>query len=120
MSLREQVVAAVKSVTPPGRDASGGDKKNYTEALSHRISEIVADELKTQGLTNIRAPGKGRDKQFMGGYGTKGVDVYLSDEKHGLILTSGVKGLVYDARKNLKNRYRDMAIEALELHKRFP
>ena len=56
----------------------------------------------------------------MGGYGTKGVDVYLSDEKHGLLLTSGVKGLVFDPRKNLKNRYRDMVMEALELHRRFP
>jgi hypothetical protein len=56
----------------------------------------------------------------MGGYGTKGVDVYLSDEKHGLLLTAGVKGIAYDPRKNLKNRYRDMVMEALELHKRFP
>ncbi len=54
----------------------------------------------------------------MGGYGTKGVDVYLSDEKHGLLLTSGVKGPVFDPRKNLKNRYRDMVMEALELHRR--
>jgi hypothetical protein len=56
----------------------------------------------------------------MGGYGPKGVDVYLSDEKHGLLLTSGVKGLVFDPRKNLKNRYRDMVMEAPELHRRFP
>ncbi|MCG6939810.1 MAG: hypothetical protein LJE69_00970 [Thiohalocapsa sp.] len=37
-----------------------------------------------------------------------------------LLLTSGVKGLVFDPRKNLKNRYRDMVMEALELHRRFP
>jgi hypothetical protein len=56
----------------------------------------------------------------MGGYGTKGVDVYLSDERHGLLLTSGIKGILFDVRKNLKNRYRDAVMEALELHKRFP
>jgi hypothetical protein len=42
----------------------------------------------------------------MGGYGPKGVDVYLADERHGPLLTSGVMGLVFDPRKNLKNRYR--------------
>ncbi|NCA70426.1 MAG: hypothetical protein EOM91_10000 [Sphingobacteriia bacterium] len=71
-------------------------------------------------MEQTRAPLIGRDKSFMGGYGPKGVDVYLSDEKHGLLLTSGVKGLVFDPRKNLKNRYRDMVMEALELHRRFP
>ena len=39
---------------------------------------------------------------------------------NGLLLTSGVKGLIFDPRKNLKNRYRDMVMEALELHRRFP
>ena len=56
----------------------------------------------------------------MGGYGTKGVDAYVSDEKHGLLLSSGTKGILFDVRKNLKNRYRDVVMEALELHKRFP
>ena len=104
---------------PPG-DAPGGVKKNYTEALSHAISKALAGELRDLGLTATKAGESGRDKSFMGGYGPKGVDVYLSDEKHGLLLTSGVKGLVFDPRKNLKNRYRDMVMEALELHRRFP
>jgi hypothetical protein len=104
----------------PADDAPGGHKKNYTEALSHDISRVLAESLRTLGLTGVRAPTSGRDKSFMGGYGTKGVDVYLSDERHGLLLTSGVKGLVFDPRKNLKNRYRDMVMEALELHRRFP
>lgn len=104
----------------PAIDASGGIKKNYTEALSHAISALLAVELRTLGLTGTLAPESGRDRSFMGGYGPKGVDVYLSDEKHGLLLTSGVKGLIFDPRKNLKNRYRDMVMEALELHRRFP
>lgn len=120
MSLRDRIIAVVQSVPAPPREAAGADKKNYTEALSHQISTAVAEELTAKGLSGVRSPGRGRDKQFMGGYGSKGVDVYLSDEKHGLILTSGVKGLLYDPRKNLKNRYRDMVMEALELHKRFP
>ena len=120
MSLQTRIIEVVSSVNPPPDDAPGGQKKNYTEAISHRISQAIAAELEDRGLKGVRSPGKGRDKQFMGGYGTKGVDAYLSDEKHGLLLTSGVKGLIYDPRKNLKNRYRDMVMEALELHKRFP
>lgn len=104
----------------PDAAAAGAEKKNYTEALSHEISRILAGTLNELGLEHARAPSGNRDKSFMGGYGTKGVDVYLSDERHGLLLTSGVKGLVFDPRKNLKNRYRDMVMEALELHRRFP
>jgi len=101
-------------------DASGAQKKNHTERLSHDFSTIIAEHLRQAGLPGVKAPVGGPDKSFMGGYGPKGVDVYLSDEKHGLLLTSGVKGLVFDPGKNLKNRYRDMVMEALELHKRFP
>jgi len=115
-SLRELIRTREK----PGPDAPGGVKKNYTEALSHQISLILAESLRALGLSGTRAPTGGRDRSFMGGYGPKGVDVYLSDEKHGLLMTSGVKGLVFDPRKNLKNRYRDMVMEALELHRRFP
>jgi hypothetical protein len=56
----------------------------------------------------------------MGGLGPKGVDLYVADEKHGLLLSSGTKGLMFDVRKNLLNRFRDMVAEALELHMRFP
>lgn len=121
MSRFEDVLAAaIESQAAPMPTASGGAKKNYTEALSHQISRILAQELRGLGLEQVLAPSGGRDRSFMGGYGPKGVDVYLSDEKHGLLLTSGVKGLVFDPRKNLKNRYRDMVMEALELHRRFP
>ncbi len=98
----------------------GGQKKNYTEAVSGRLGQLVAGRLRHLGLAHVRAPQGARDKQFMGGYGTKGVDVSLSDEKHGLLLTSGIKGILFDVPKNLKNRYRDVVMEALELHKRFP
>jgi hypothetical protein len=119
--LRDKIAKVVATIAPPGPSASGGEKKNYTEALSHRLSKIIMEELQGLGLSGVVAPdGDRRDKQFMGGYGPKGVDVFLSDEKHGLLLTSGVKGLLFDPRKNLKNRYRDMVMEALELHKRFP
>ncbi len=120
MTLRSRITAAVRAEPAPPDGAGRSAKKNYTEALSYKFSAAVAAELMVKGLDKVCAPRRGPDKQFMGGYGTKGVDVYLSDEKHGLLLTSGVKGLVYDPRKNLKNRYRDMVMEALELHKRFP
>ena len=119
MPLEERMKELIRKTDPPSTDEQAG-KKNYTERLSHRFSDLIADEIRTMGLPDTKAPGSGHDRQFMGGYGTKGVDVFLSDEKHGLLLTSGVKGLLFDPRKNLKNRYRDMAMEALELHKRFP
>ena len=118
--FRDELEVVIGSQAAPAPTASGGLKKNYTEALSHQISQILAQELRDLGLQHVLAPSGGRDRSFMGGYGPKGVDVYLSDEKHGLLLTSGVKGLVFDPRKNLKNRYRDMVMEALELHRRFP
>ena len=118
--LEAEFADLIRQRTPPAADASGGEKKNYTEALSHQISRVLAQEIRGLGLDGAVAPSGVWDKSFMGGYGTKGVDVYLSDEKHGLLMTSGVKGLVFDPRKNLKNRYRDMVMEALELHRRFP
>ena len=121
MSLQDAVANEIRRLADaPGPRASGPDKKNYTEKLSRAMSTVVAAELRELGLVNARYPERGPDKQFMGGYGTKGVDVFLADDKHGLLLTSGTKGLLYDPRKNLKNRYRDMVMEALELHKRFP
>lgn len=78
MSLETSVAEALRSLPAPPADAAGAAKKNYTEALSHRISTALAGELRAKGLAGARAPGQGHDKQFMGGYGSKGVDVYLS------------------------------------------
>jgi hypothetical protein len=119
-SFGEKVGDEIRSHIAPAPDASGGAKKNYTEGMSHGLSRVLAEEMRAAGLAGVRAPSTGRDRSFMGGYGPKGVDVYLADERHGLLMTSGVKGLVFDPRKNLKNRYRDMVMEALELHRRFP
>lgn len=111
------LIAAAGPIAP---DAGGPAKKNYTEKLSAGITSLIAREFATAGLPGVLAPEGRRDKQFMGGYGPKGVDAYLSDEKHGLLLSSGTKGILFAIAKNLKNRYRDIAMEALELHKRFP
>lgn len=117
-SALEQVL---KSCGPPPPSTAGGkDKKNYTERLSHAYSEVFAAEFRRAGLSEARVPERGRDRQFMGGLGPKGVDVYVADEKHGLLLSAGAKGLLHDVRKNLLNRFRDMVAEALELHMRFP
>lgn len=110
-------VALARLGSAPG---TGPARKNYTEKVSAVLTDLVAARLRELGLRGTRAPQGNRDKQFMGGYGTKGVDAYLSDEKHGLLLSSGTKGVLFDVRKNLKNRYRDMVMEALELHTRFP
>jgi len=117
--LEDVLRRAVAETPAPGPTASRADKKNYTERLSHLVTAGIAAKLREAGLTGVRAP-TGRDKRFMGGYGTKGVDAYLADDRHGLLLSSGTKGILFDVPKNLKNRYRDIVIEALELHKRFP
>lgn len=119
MDFRAEIAKVVAGPGALDAASSGSEKKNYTERLSSEITRLIAAQLQELGLTSVRAP-VGRDKQFMGGYGTKGVDAYLSDEKHGLLLSSGTKGILFAVAKNLKNRYRDMAMEALELHKRFP
>jgi hypothetical protein len=116
--VRAEIASAIEAAGPVDAEA-GPAKKNYTERLSDKITKVVAGAFAQSGLTGVRAP-EGRDKQFMGGYGTKGVDAYLSDEKHGLLMSSGTKGILFAVAKNLRNRYRDMAMEALELHKRFP
>src|SRR3990172_12976509 len=109
MDLRSELRRVVDSLSAPAKSASGAEKKNYTERLSKEFTELIACRLQDLGLTKVRAP-HGRDKQFMGGYGTKGVDVFLADEKHGLMLSAGVKGIVFDVGKNIKNRYRDIAM----------
>lgn len=119
MSLRDELSRGLAVIAAPAPGSGRADNKNYTEKLSHFFTAAVATRLAQLGLDGVRAP-RGRDKQFMGGYGPKGVDVYLSDEKHGLLLASGTKGILYNITKNLKNRYRDLVMEALELHKRFP
>lgn len=119
-SFLNDIRRAVTAVPWDIGKSSRVEKKNHTERLSHSFSRIIAEHLRHAGLGGVKAALGGPDKSFMGGYGPKGVDVYLSDEKHGLLLTSGVKGLLFDPAKNLKNRYRDMVMEALELHKRFP
>lgn len=126
MSLETRLFHVLEQLAAPDGDVAGSTlsvratKKNYTESVSQLFTAEVAAYLEELGLKGVRAPRRGPDKQFMGGYGPKGVDVYLSDEKHGLLLASGTKGILYNVRKNLKNRYRDMVMEALELHKRFP
>jgi hypothetical protein len=56
------------------RVGARGLKKNYTEALSHEISRLLAATLNDLGLTAARAPVNQHDKTFMGGYGPKGVE----------------------------------------------
>jgi hypothetical protein len=119
MDLHQSLQHLIATLDSPPPGAPRPTKKNYTEKISQHLTDLIAANLRALGLRGIQAP-RGRDKQFMGGYGTKGVDAYLSDEKHGLLLSSGTKGILYDVPKNLKNRYRDIVMEALELHKRFP
>ena len=68
MPFGDALSEAVADVGPPG--AMGSEKKNYTEKISAALTTLVAARLRELGLREARAPQRGRDKQFMGGYGT--------------------------------------------------
>ena len=67
MPFGDALSEAVADIGPPG--ASGGEKKNYTEKISAALTTLVGARLRELGLREARAPQRGRDKQFMGGYG---------------------------------------------------
>jgi hypothetical protein len=70
MSLKDEIARIVADTESVSDDSDGGEKKNYTELLSNKITSLIAKRFQEQGLSAVRAP-SGRDKQFMGGYGTK-------------------------------------------------
>lgn len=70
-AFASSLATLVGSHQRPADTASGGDKKNCTEALSHQISRLLANELRELGIEGAQAPTSGRDRSFMGGYGTR-------------------------------------------------
>ena len=44
--LAQKISQAVLELTAPDENAQGAKKKNYTEALSHRVSDILTEELR--------------------------------------------------------------------------
>lgn len=124
---------ALKTLPPkPSDSASQSDKKRYSEQVSEKIAQAVADELRQRGLKGTRPapPGEmdksGAERRMAGGIGAKKVDVTWATEESGLLLGISIKTINFQDRKtgnfqkNLTNRRGDMLMEAVTLHRRFP
>lgn len=119
MSLFDAVVG---TGPPPGPEATQAQKKRYSEVLSARLAQEVAEGLRKVGFKNVKPlRGGPADRAFQGGLGPKKVDVSSADEQHGLLLAVSVKTITAAPfGKNLRNRFADLCTEAITLHMRFP
>lgn len=116
----------------PPDSASRQDKKRYSELVSQRSAQAIAEELRHRGLRSSRPgpPGEfdksGAERRMDGGIGAKKVDVTWATEESGLLLGISIKTINFRDRrtgnfqKNLINRRGDMLMEAVTLHRRFP
>ncbi len=116
----------------PPDSASRQDKKRYSELVSEKSAQAIAEELRHRGLRGTRPgpPGEfdksGAERRMAGGIGAKKVDVTWATEESGLLLGISIKTINFRDRrtgnfqKNLINRRGDMLMEAVTLHRRFP
>lgn len=116
----------------PPDSASRPDKKHYSELVSERSAQAMAEELRQRGLKGSRPgpPGEfdksGAERRMAGGVGAKKVDVTWATEESGLLLGISIKTINFRDRrtgnfqKNLVNRRGDMLMEAVTLHRWFP
>lgn len=125
--------AALKTLPDkPADSAKQSDKKRYSELVSEKVAQAIADELRQRGLKGTRPapPGEldksGAERRMAGGIGAKKVDVTWATEESGLLLGISIKSINFrdkrtgNFQKNLTNRRGDMLMEAVTLHRRFP
>lgn len=119
MPLRDAVLSAGLI---PNDDSTQATKKAYAERLSRAFSEEIAAGMREIGFPYAKPQrGEPGEKEFLGGLGTKKVDVSYSDERQGLIQAVTVKTICFPPfGKNLKNRFGDLCTESITLHMRFP
>lgn len=114
---------AVRIAGPiPDGDTAQAAKKAYAERLSRALAEEIAAGMREIGFPTAKPQrGEPGEKEFLGGLGTKKVDVSYSDERQGLIQAVTVKTICFPPfGKNLKNRFGDLCTESITLHMRFP
>jgi hypothetical protein len=116
----------------PSDTASQPEKKRYSELVSEKVAQAIAEELRQRGLKDTRpgSPGSsirsGAERRMAGGIGAKKVDVTWATEESGLLLGISIKSINFrdkrtgNFQKNLTNRRGDMLMEAVTLHRRFP
>ena len=131
--IDELIEEALKSLPPkPPDSARPSDKKGYSEKVSEKVAQAIAEELRRRGLKGTRPapPGEldksGAERRMAGGIGAKKLDITWATEESGLLLGISVKSINFkdkrtgNFQKNLTNRRGDMLIEAVTLHRRFP
>jgi hypothetical protein len=114
----------------PTERAKASEKKRYSELVSQRLAEALAEELRSRGMSTARpnplGDTKGAERRMSGGIGAKKVDVTWATEESGLLLGISLKSINFadlktgNYQKNLTNRRGDMLFEAVTLHRRFP
>lgn len=131
--IDELLTVALKTLPQkPPDSAKQSEKKRYSELVSEKIAQAIADDLRQRGLKGARPapPGEfdksGAERRMAGGIGAKKVDVTWATEESGLLLGISIKSINFRDRrtgnfqKNLTNRRGDMLMEAVTLHRRFP
>jgi len=138
--IDDLLAAALKTLPPkPPDTASREDKRRYSELVSEKAAQAVAEELRRRGLKTARPapPGvldsSGAERRMAGGIGAKKVDITWATEESGLLLGISIKSINFKSivkkggmevggnfQKNLTNRRGDMLMEAVTLHRRFP
>ncbi len=131
--IDDLLTAALKTLgAKPSDSALRKVKKRYSEKVSAKVAQAIAEELRQRGLKSARPapPGvldkSGAERRMAGGIGAKKVDVTWATEESGLLLGISIKSINFrDGRtrnfqKNLTNRRGDMLMEAVTLHRRFP
>lgn len=130
-----RLLEALRSLPPKSGFTSQADKKNWSQQLSTVVSQALADELLTRGLTDVRPlpastrtklTGGAGERVISGGMGSKKVDVSWATAAAGLMLGVSIKSINFadtttnNFQKNLTNRRGDMLFESTTLHRRFP
>ena len=131
--IDDLLAAALGTLGPKPPDTSSRpQKKRYSELISEKVAQAIAEELRKRGLREARpAPvgmlaSSGAERRMAGAIGAKKVDVTWATEESGLLLGISIKTINFkdmrtgNYQKNLTNRRGDMLMEAVTLHRRFP
>ena len=129
LSLR---TALDKAKPKPAADADQADKKNYAQRLSNAAAQVIADGLRPH-YPNITPDAQGGEQEarVRVAYGTKRLDVKVTDPTLGLLLSVSIK--TYSFRdyntktkklgrftKNVVRNDHELRGEAAVLHQRQP
>jgi hypothetical protein len=126
---------ATLDAVEPKPDARGerGEKKNYAQRLSNGLAQLLADALR-DGFPTVTptAAGKGQEAAVAVDKGRKRLDVKVTDEPLGLLLSVSIKTYSFEDyspkndrllgrwTKNIVRNDHELRGEAMVLHQRQP